>query len=71
MKRLWAIPVLAAILAVLCVTTSRSVQQFCGDGAAVCAAAGIALLQDGCVPVLTIGIPLLLGVIRWQKERKQ
>lgn len=52
-------------------------------GAAVCAAAGIALLhhapaidaltalQDGCVPVLTIGIPLLLGVIRWQKERKQ
>ncbi len=34
MKRLWAIPVLAAILAVLCITTSRSVQQFCGDGAA-------------------------------------
>ena len=52
-------------------------------GAVICAAAGIALLhhapaidaltalQDGCVPVLTIGIPLLLGVIRRQKERKQ
>ena len=64
MKRLWAIPVLAAILAVLPVSFSVCMQAIDARpvraaalpvGAVICAAAGIALL----------------GTIRRQKERKQ
>lgn len=46
MKRLWAVPVLVVILTVLCVTTARSVRNFCDDGAARLENA-VALLDGG------------------------
>ena len=46
MKRLWAIPVLALLLAVLCLRTAQSVRRFCGDATARLEAA-VARLDAG------------------------